>query len=316
MSVLDRPKPQVVDGTDKRVVEQYMEDGLQVLREGRMSVCILAGGKATRMGCGPKGMLKVGPNRESIFELFLTGFAAFSKVPVVILTSSCTHEMTCEFLEDHGNFGVADSNLHVIKQQDVVGWCKRSNGELYTPDGHGGLFEALLHSNTFFALTKTGVESMSVVQVDNPFVGALDLGMIGLHEMMGDEVTAKVVRRNHKEPCSVVVSAADCTEVIDWREIKDESESDDPGYGFINHLIMSLDFMAKAALDPDKYVPFHTFMSDEKTVKERVIMDVIRMTPVQHLWFADRDIEFHPIKTNTGEYSLEVARKLLGYPNE
>lgn len=72
LEAFDEEKVQKKDGLDQETFAQYKTIGDQLIKDGKVSVIILAGGQGSRLGFDhPKGMYKIPGIHKSIFQ-FLT----------------------------------------------------------------------------------------------------------------------------------------------------------------------------------------------------------------------------------------------------
>ena len=95
------------------------------------------------------------------------------EVPLLVLTSPKTDEETRAFFA-HDRFGLADGQLSFFAQGTVPSLDQNGRALLAAPgvllenpDGHGGVFAALVESGELDRLSEQGVEQLVYVQVDN-----------------------------------------------------------------------------------------------------------------------------------------------------
>lgn len=106
---------------------QLFESGLQTIRDGKVTVVVLAGGSGSRLGFDhPKGMYDVGlPSGKSIFQILTERFLkammlahgtdeltkSCQTCKLMIMTSAINHNETVEFFKKNKNFGAEDSTI-------------------------------------------------------------------------------------------------------------------------------------------------------------------------------------------------------------
>src|SRR5262249_61343736 len=143
---------------------------------------MVAGGKGTRLGFEkPKGLFPIGPvTQRTLFQIHFEKIAARrarhrAPLTFLILTSSATHAEPEAFLNERqvNFFGLDDVMLFSQGELPVVDRATGAPltdtaGQLVTsPNGHGGVFAALVASGQLDRLAKRGVEYLYYFQVDN-----------------------------------------------------------------------------------------------------------------------------------------------------
>ena len=146
--------------------------GDAALRAGVAGVIIVAGGQGTRLGFPhPKGMYPIGPvSRAPLFQILIEKVVALSRIynvriPVLLMTSPATHEETLTFFSDTNCFGLPPEDLIVFRQgvmpavdAETGKVLLAKNGELsLSPDGHGGLLEALQKQGALEQMRAAGI---------------------------------------------------------------------------------------------------------------------------------------------------------------
>jgi UDP-N-acetylglucosamine/UDP-N-acetylgalactosamine diphosphorylase len=117
------------------------------------------------------------------------------------MTSDATHDETVAYFEEQRFFGLPRHDVHFFRQGtlpvlalhefrlllDEPGQLRR------TPNGHGGLLEALRGSGLLDELHGQGVRYLYYFQVDNPLVHIADPIFLGEHIRRRSEASSKVV---------------------------------------------------------------------------------------------------------------------------
>jgi len=183
--------------------------GEELIAAGKVAAFTVAGGQGTRLGYdGPKGCLEVTPVRHKpLFQVFAEQILAVSRrwsrtIPWYILTSPANDRATREFFERRGYFGLDAADVFFCTQGTlpVIDFSGKlllaDKGHVArAPNGHGGGLSAMRASGALDEMASRGVELISYFQVDNPLVRCLDPVFLGLHEMRGAEMSAKVLSK-------------------------------------------------------------------------------------------------------------------------
>ena len=130
-------KPVKSINPDKLTKEQYEEfesAGIDVLKNNKFAVIIMAGGEGTRLGFnGPKGTFKIDvePKPKYLFEIMADSIQRANKkyditIPWYIMTSEKNNDEIVSFMEEHNYFGYP---------KDFVGFFKQGELPLITEDG-------------------------------------------------------------------------------------------------------------------------------------------------------------------------------------
>ncbi len=215
------------------------ERGEQALLAGQVGVALVAGGQGTRLGFEhPKGMYPIGPvSNASLFQILLEKIVAVGRryhvrVPLYLMTSPTTHEETIDFLERHARFGLPSEELKIFCQGSMPAVDAESGrlllagpGELsLSPDGHGGMLEALRASSALDDLRRRGIEQLFYMQVDNPLVSVCDTEFIGAHLLSDSELSTQVVaKRTPTDRVGNVVAIDDRVQIIEYSDLPDDA---------------------------------------------------------------------------------------------
>ena len=146
--------------------------GEAALQSGLVGVVIVAGGQGSRLGFDhPKGMYPVGPVSDAtLFQILIEKIRATSgrngvAVPLYLMTSPATHAETVEFLEANDRFGLSEGDLHVFCQGTMPAVDMKSgrlvlkgkDSLFFSPNGHGGMLEALDSSGCLADMQRRGI---------------------------------------------------------------------------------------------------------------------------------------------------------------
>jgi len=253
--------------------------GAEALAAGRIGCLLVAGGQGSRLGFDhPKGMFSIGPvSGASLFQILLEKIVATrdrydAPVPLYLMTSPATHEETMAYLQEQRHFGLADDDVHIFCQGTLPAVDAQTNqlllaspGQLaLSPDGHGGMVEALARSGGLHAMQGRGIEHLFYFQVDNPLAQVCDPETIGAHLMAESEYTLQVInKRDPGERVGVVVSLGGAMRIIEYSDLPAQAAAArerDGGLKFwagsIAVHVFAVDFLRRAAADPQA-LPLH-----------------------------------------------------------
>lgn len=323
--------------------EQYLEKGIESIKDKELAVVTMAGGQGTRLGHpGPKGtyILKDG---KSIFELLCDHLKdAVRKyntfVNWYIMTSEANYHDTVQFFEDNNYFDYPKNyvfffkqgQLHMVDEQgkillDEEGFVKLA------ADGHGGTLNALKTTGILDEMKKKGHKWIFISGVDNVLANLVDPLLLGYAIATKSDIAVKSVEKTDpKEKVGVFCKKNGKIGVIEYTEITKEMANmrDDYGslvYGDSNALLhlFNIDSLDDIC---EKKLPYHTahkksnYMNEKgEVVKsetpnaykfESFIFDSFEMVPNVSILRVKREEEFAPLKNAEGSDSPETARKL------
>lgn len=185
--------------------------GEAMLRNGEVAVLVVAGGQGSRLGFdGPKGTLPFGPVSErTLFEIHCRKIRFLEKrygaaVPFLVMTSDANDEATRAFFRENKNFGVAE--LHIFRQGTIP--AVDGDGRMFlaaphkvfqSPDGHGGTIAAFAGSGLLQTLMERGLTTLFYFQVDNPLVNIAEPFFVGAHALAASEYSMKLLKKTSPE---------------------------------------------------------------------------------------------------------------------
>ena len=244
----------MINSRSKAQTESWWNTGINAIRNGQVAVCILSGGQGTRMGLAPdesKGMLKLEAlmSKPYVFELFvkrlmrLRDLSGSESLPLLIMTSPINNKKVLEFLKSHNYFGYPQSDVIVFKQGTLP--ALTTNGDLLlesharlaiSPDGNGGIYNALVTEGVMDELERRGVQSLHVIAVDNAIARPADPLFVGACLEAQAEVGNKVVwKSDWKEKVGVIAKRNGKTSVVEYSDLFN------PDLGIDNPLIRATD---------------------------------------------------------------------------
>jgi len=214
--------------------DRATQTGRELLSAGRVGVVLVAGGQGTRLGFAqPKGMFPVAPiSGATLYQLLAEQVLARSRqagvaIPYFVMTSEATSGATRAFFEANGCFGLDRDDVYFFQQGDMPA-VDASSGRLLlaekgklsrSPDGHGGLLQALAQAGLLEVMHERGVDMVFYHQVDNPTVIVCDPAFLGWHALRQAEISLKVVaKRSAEERMGVVVGLDGKTCIIEYSD--------------------------------------------------------------------------------------------------
>jgi UDP-N-acetylglucosamine/UDP-N-acetylgalactosamine diphosphorylase len=263
-------------------------------------------------------------------------------IPYYVMTSDATHDETVAAFDESGFFGLNADDVHFFRQGNMPA-VDASTGRLLlagkaslaiSPDGHGGVLQALERAGLFADMRRRGIECIYYHQVDNPTVKVCDPAFLGLHVEHGAQVSTKVVaKRSWDERMGVAVSVDGVTQIIEYSDLPDDVARQTAPDGSLRHWAGSIavhvfdrGFLEELATS-DAGLPFHIARkkvpylnesgewvdpAEPNGVKfERFIFDTLPHATTALIVETDRAREFNPVKNANGADSPATARAAL-----
>jgi UDP-N-acetylglucosamine/UDP-N-acetylgalactosamine diphosphorylase len=310
--------------------------GEQLLAEGRVGVVTVAGGRGSRLGSeAPKGLLSVMPvSGGTLFEHFAAAIhertrRAGRPIPWLVMTSPATDAATREYFGDQQFFGLDPDHVVLFEQGTMPAVDVATGGVLLSepgrvassPDGHGGLVEAMQRAELFGWLSDRGIDTLFYHQVDNPAVLPPDPRLLGWHDLKASQMTTRVVsRRSADERVGVVVAVEGRTRIVEYIDLSESAAAatDQAGRlklwaGNIAVHVLDCSFLERAA-DSNR-LPWHRVRRSVGQAAgetawqfERFVFDLLVEAEVGLVVEGVRSRDFLPVKQASGDDSLESAR--------
>ena len=321
--------------------------GEALLRAGKVACLVVAGGQGTRLGFpGPKGTLPVGPvSGKTLFEIHCAKIRALERkfgaaVPLLVMTSEVNDEDTRRYFELNADFGLEEVRFFTQGSLPAVDFQGRiflagKHRIARSPNGHGGTIAALKESGLLAELLGRGLTALFYFQVDNPLVKIAEPFFLGTHERTGAEYSLKVLRkRTPDEKLGVVARTGETYLVVEYSDLPPRLRDARDARGELLYWagspaihVFSLQFLARlndgahamryhralkkvqhidpatgAPVAPDEPngVKFESFIFDAMPFARRTLV-------VEGV----REEEFAPVKSSTGEDSLENAQRMM-----
>jgi UDP-N-acetylglucosamine/UDP-N-acetylgalactosamine diphosphorylase len=350
---LDGVRSPVIIRIPTTPVEHHQESqarlhGEAELRKSTVAVILVAGGQGTRLGHdAPKGTYPIGPvTQRSLFQIHAEKVLALQRrykcrLPLLIMTSDENDCATREFFLQHRYFGLAPEGVTFFMQgmlpaldMGTGAMLMKSEHEFaLSPNGHGGLIQALHEGGHLNRLAQDGIQHCFYFQVDNPLVNIADPVFLGYHLAPETEMSLKVVAKLHAhERMGCLVELNGRCRMIEYTELpKDLAESmtadgqlklwaGSPAIHFFN-----IEFLQKLGRGDitlpyhvaRKAVPFWTPAGVVKPVSpnafkfERFVFDAIPLAERVSVMEVSRKEEFEPLKNAEGDNSPATVRLAL-----
>ncbi|MFD0616563.1 UTP--glucose-1-phosphate uridylyltransferase [Paenibacillus sp. GCM10027629] len=342
-----------VDTLSKEANEQYEERGLELLRDGKIGVIVVAGGQGSRLGhAGPKGTFDIGlPSHKSLFQLQAERLLQLSLrvgriIPWYLMTSPENHEDTVQFFESHQYFGYPAEECFFLEQNTMPAMDHEgklllaSPSELhFAPSGNGECFASLKRSGALEDMGKRGLTWLFYYNVDNALIQVADPVFIGMADLQHHPIASKVVfKERPEEKVGMVCLRNQRPAILEYTEfpehvLNERNDRGDLAYALANSSIhmFRYDFISQHA---DTQIPFHVaskaipHMNSAREIivpevpnaykLERFIFDFFPLAEEMTVLRVEREKEFAPVKNKEGEDSPLTARNLLLrlYPEE
>lgn len=324
---------------------EFIEIGLDAVKQGKVGAVLLAGGMGTRLGSDdPKGMYNIGITKDVyIFQRLIENLMDVVNqtntwIPLYVMTSDKNHEATVKFLKEHDYFGYKGEYVTFF-MQEMAPACDR-DGKVYleekwkistSPNGNGGWYSSMYKWGVAQKAMADGVEWLNVFAVDNVLQRIADPCFVGAVIANQCAVGAKVVRKcAPDEKIGVICLEDGKPSIVEYYELTQElmnakDENGDPAYyfGVILNYLFRIEDLEKIR---EKNLPLHIVEKkipylDEKGEKvkpsspngykfEQLVLDMIYELDSCLPFEVVRNKEFAPIKNATGVDSVESARAL------
>lgn len=321
----------IKDEMSEEIRNTYKEKGLEAIRQLKIAPVLMAGGQGTRLEHpGPKGTFEF--DGKSLFEFQAEQIIAYNEtyninMPWTIMTSDINHEETLAYFEAHHYFGMPKENITFFKQPNIVALSEsgelllnKEQSLLTTPNGNGGIFEALHSSGVNNDLKDKGVEYLYINNIDNVLVKVLDPILCGLAVDSQSDVTTKTIAAKDNESVGRVIEVEGVKQVMEYTELPEGEENTYRNANIGIH-IFKLDYLIAHA---ESELPYHLAIKNleqldidlnpvkQSTLKfEKFYFDIFRYGQSFKTLQVDRASEFSPLKNKEGKDSIETARQDL-----
>lgn len=315
---------------------EYRRIGLDLLRENKVAVLMVAGGLSTRMGLPEnslRGDLPIGPvTARTIFDIHGQSISAIKQkysplMPWLVMTSQSVHDMTMDSFKRKNYYGISRSQIWFFAQDSLPlidgndHPVVDDSGELVrSPTGHGGMYTVLEKKHIWDKLKRNGIEYIFYFQYPNVLEKVCDPVILGFHHSGGHDITTKAILEY--DP---VEKMGRCTNVDGKLRIIEYHDLEHYSHDFLGKIfpasiathVWSIAFLDRCMREGIE-LPYHIIEQSNsfdapKPIRrlEQFIFDLFPYARRNELFVVRREDEFAPVKQKEGLYSLDNARKTL-----
>ncbi len=325
--------------------DEFVQAGLDAIRDGKIGAVMLAGGMGTRLGADvPKGTYNIGLTKEvyifqrQVENLLDVVHQAEAWIPLYVMTSDKNHEVTKAFFEEKNYFGY-NPDYVTFFMQDMAP-ASDYNGRVYmeekykmstSPNGNAGWFLSMIKWGVADQVKEAGIEWLNVFAVDNVLQRIADPCFVGATIVTGSASGAKVVKKNAPDERVGAICLEDGRpSIVEYYDMTQElmdavDEEGEPAYDYgviLNYLFRQKDLWEIAAGRlplhiVEKKIPYldgqgrHVKPEEPNGYKfEQLALDLVHEMDSCLPYEVVRNHEFAPIKNETGIDSVETARVL------
>ena len=234
-------KPVKSINPDKLTKEQYEEfenAGIDVLKNNKFAVIIMAGGEGTRLGYnGPKGTFKIDvePEPKYLFEIMADSIQRANKkyditIPWYIMTSEKNNDEIVSFMEEHNYFGYPKDFVGFFKQGELP--LITEDGQIVldenykirkAADGNGSVFKSMRERGVIDDMKEKGIEWVYIGQIDNILLKMVDTLLLGVAIKEGSEIATRSVFKDFpRERMGTLCLKNGNVKVIEYSEIPED----------------------------------------------------------------------------------------------
>ena len=324
----------------------YKNVGIEAIKDGKLSLLLLAGGQGTRLGYDkPKGCFNIGIDNDLfIFQLLIEHTLDIvtltdTWIHLFIMTSDINYNDTVSFFKEHNYFGYNESYIHFFVQElnpatDFEGKIILSQRDslALSPNGNGGWFSSMKKAGLLDLIFNSNIEWINVFAVDNVLQRIADPVFLGAtiaeNKMCGAKV---VVKAAPDEKVGAICTENKKPHIIEYYELSEDmmyQKNDDGslayGYGVILNYLFPISRLKETL---NQKMPLHVVKKaipyiDENNNQikpnepnglkyETLALDLIHEMDDCMVFEVERDKEFAPVKNKTGIDSIDTARELL-----
>ena len=292
----------------------------------KVACILMAGWVSSRLNSDvPKGMTPIPPSGKTLFEIFFRRFVGFWQTYqqwpfIAIMTSKDTDDQTKKYLLQHDFFGVPSEQVSFFLQDslpmlDEKGDCLEENGTLiFGPNGNGLLFKALQQSGISQNWEEEKVQACTIMNIDNPLMDPfLPILFQPVLEREKDAAISVITRSSEHEKAGIILEKNKHIHVVEYSEVPHEIQTSRDSVGVLSYPLANISVFCikRQAIETlSQLVPplhFAKKFRKGKTIykPEYFIFDLFPYFEKPTLVQIDRKRYFSPIKSRTGEDSLE-----------
>ncbi len=204
----------------------------------KSAVILLAGGQGSRLGLdAPKGCFLI--QGKSLFQRLIEKIP--QDIPIAVMTSPINHEATVLFFSKNSFF---DRDIHFF-QQGMMALRDAAMRPLSkeAPDGNGSVFFSFVQSGLSLFFKKKGIETFSVIPVENLLADGADPYFLSYLQTSGADVVVKCIERQvGNPPMGALIERMGRLEMVEYTET---SPSCPYKYSYIGMMACKMSFMEK-----------------------------------------------------------------------
>ena len=222
-------------GSQSKASSEALSRGYECLRTAQVGAILMAGGQGTRLGFdGPKGTFPIAAiSKVTLFDVLLGHLHAIkkrfgSRIPLAIMTSTATDTATRAFLTEVNFCGLdadqifffCQGNLPAVDVETGRLLLNARDHVAVAPDGHGGMFQALIESGGLDWFRQQDCCTLVSFQVDNPLAKPLAPEFLGHHLLSESPLSTQVIPKlDPEERVGVVAESDGVTRIIEYSDL-------------------------------------------------------------------------------------------------
>lgn len=296
----------------------FSQEGQKQIKAGKVACLVLAGGMGSRLGSSqPKALFPVFQNK-TLLQLLCEKILAASRLrgiplQMALMTSPLNHRAILEHLRNHHYFGLSPEQLHLFQQgtapflNDEENWFLDSSGQIAAgPDGNGHALHHLVKSGIAKIWKEQGIETISLLPIENPLADPFDPALIGCHTLKSYDATLKAIRRSDpSEKIGLIVWKHQRLTVQEYSEVTFPNPAP---LGYIGLLSLSLAFIEKVAR---LSLPWHLARKESEGQMiwkfERFLFDLLPYTDRSGILVYPRSDIYAPLKSSADLAKVQQA---------
>lgn len=331
---------------EKCEIQEYIDLGEKIIKNGEFAIAIMAGGQGSRLGHkGPKGTFKIELNSKetSLFEVIIDKLKTANekyniKLNCYIMTSPENHEETVNFFEENSYFGYEKDYIKFFKQGELP--LLDMEGKLLlgengfvklASDGNGGIFYSMAKNGIIDDMKSKNIKWVFIGSVDNLLVKYVDTLLLGVAKKNDVKIATRTIIKNSPyEKVGVLCKKNGRVKVIEYTEIPKKmrfakNENDEMLYGE-SHIMCNLYNIEAIEKASSKELKYHVAKKRSNYINEKCeliipnsencykfekfIFDSFCLFDEIVILRGKREEDFAPIKNKEGADSPETAKKL------
>lgn len=293
ISIADQPDVAKIIVYTEEEKEQNSKIGTELINEGKVAYCIMAGGAGTRIG-EPKALLSHPESNLTLLSLKLS--QASGTGPIWIVTSPTLKEKIKEHIDSLTD--INKSRISILEQYESYRLNPDNSiifndgiPEVY-PCGHGDIFPILAENENVKNFREKGGMYVCTVNVDN-ICADLSPEVVGHHHVSESKVTCEIVKKNPGDRGGILCNIFGDLQIVEEFRLHGTSADD---YDWINTNSFTMNLDLKFG---DLGVDWHRTkkqVGNRLIVQhERLIQEITAAYSTSYL-YVERSNRFIPIK--------------------